>query len=195
MVSTEREEFGVLFRRLCFAFDRAHSAEREDAYWLGLSKMSMLDFARVVECCLGEKAPERFPTVRALWELSRSLKPVRAQGPSARGMFDVDSDPWGRVANEHLLRHLRTVAKNQPRRYGNSQYAGHIGVRAGPEMQERIAQLILAKNLWATEMREVPDSRRPEVQEQLWREFIASAEAQIDLLIARRALPDHTTEK
>jgi hypothetical protein len=71
MLSTDREEFLALLGKLCAGYDRPCTKAREEAYWSGLGKMSLLQFARAVDVALGEEGPEKFPTPHTLWELHK----------------------------------------------------------------------------------------------------------------------------
>jgi len=75
MLSTDREEFGVQLRLLCAGLN-VPLGDREEAYWKGLSKMSLLEFARVVEFALGETGPDKIPTTKQCWQIRNDLRRV-----------------------------------------------------------------------------------------------------------------------
>lgn len=180
MLTGDREEFDKQLAILCAGWDRPVTESRATAYWSGLGKMNLVDFSRVVEHCLGERAPEKFPTVHACWELSRMLKPQRALGALAYRSIEPE-DLWLTRANLHLLRHLRTINSAQPWRYGGRTDPEHV-------MRARLQPLIDARNTWALDMRECAESRDdPAYQKRLWDELVEAAEKRIDAMIAGSA--------
>jgi hypothetical protein len=77
--SNQRTEFKELLEKLYAGFNMPISEARIAAYWEGLSKMSLGNFALSVEYALGENGPERIPAVPAIWKISKGL---RASAPS-----------------------------------------------------------------------------------------------------------------
>jgi hypothetical protein len=73
MLSTDREEFEVQLKILCAGYDKP-IGDRTEAYWKGLAKMSLLEFARVVEYALGEDGPDKIPTTKHCWAIRNDLK-------------------------------------------------------------------------------------------------------------------------
>lgn len=103
-MSAQPEELDELDRQLvmlCAGYDRPFTTERREAYRKGLAKMHPAMLERVVEHCLGEDAPEKFPTCRQLWQISAKLRARRAPGATA------DAGPrmsrWAILANQVLL--------------------------------------------------------------------------------------------
>lgn len=80
MQSTDRDEFKTQLAMLCAAYDRV-MGDREEAYWKGLAKMSLVEFARVVDWCVGENGPDRLPTTNQCWSLLKQLKKNTMQLP------------------------------------------------------------------------------------------------------------------
>ena len=103
-MSTEApDELDRLLAQLCAGFDRPYTPERREAYRRGLSKMHPAMLERVVDHCLGPSGPDKFPTTRQLWQISRELRrKQRAPGATAddtRGM-----SRWVVAANLILFR-------------------------------------------------------------------------------------------
>jgi len=186
MLSTDREEFETLLARLCAAYDRPMGEARTSAYWTGLAHMTLIDFGRVVEHCLGERGPEKFPTVHACWEFARMLKPVRALGAMATAKRDDDGeDAWLIRGNLHLLRYIRRHVAARAGRYGHVIGRDRISICGTPsrEMHERVQCLVEAKNSWVLGMTS-GESHEPEAQQAMWNDLMQTAESRIDALIA-----------
>lgn len=92
MQSTDREEFDAQMLMLCQGYDRP-VGDRGEAYWKGLAKMTLVEFARVVEHCLSEEGPPKFPTTHVIWGIHRSLKhrPVHTIEQAKRPTDDRDT--------------------------------------------------------------------------------------------------------
>jgi hypothetical protein len=80
VLSTEREGFEAQLAMLCAGFNVPATAERKDAYWRGLAKMSLPAFTRVVEYALGKDGPEDLPTSPRCWALLRELREQQRGG-------------------------------------------------------------------------------------------------------------------
>lgn len=106
MQSTEREEFKNQLVILCSAFN-VPIGDREEAYSKGLSKMSLIEFARVVEHVIGEGGPERIPTTGQCWNILRTIKskPVMQLGYVAKPQTSRQ-DNLAFFANRIMLRYL-----------------------------------------------------------------------------------------
>lgn len=79
MNSAERPDFDKQIELLTASFNVPPMGARGDAYFIGLSKMTLPAFIRVVEFCLSESAPEKFPSVRKVWDIHRQLRAPGAQ--------------------------------------------------------------------------------------------------------------------
>lgn len=77
MLSTDREEFEVQMALLCAGFN-VPLGDRVEAYWKGVAKMSLLEFARTVEYALGEEGPEKIPSTAQLWAIKKKMRSVGA---------------------------------------------------------------------------------------------------------------------
>lgn len=85
MLSTDRDEFDVQLAILCAGYDRP-VGDRGEAYWKGCAKMSLIEFARIVEYALGEQGPEKIPTVNHLWRMRSQLRT-----PNTLAMAQIDT--------------------------------------------------------------------------------------------------------
>lgn len=74
MLRTDRDDFEAQLAQLCAGFNVPLTGERVAAYWLGMQRMDLPLFARVVEYALGEHGPEKIPTVPQLWNLKRQMR-------------------------------------------------------------------------------------------------------------------------
>ncbi len=186
MIETDRDRFAHQLRMLCGAFNVPATPDRLDAYWSGLTHMTLQAFERVVAYALGERGPEKMPTVHVCWELSRMLAPLRAQGalPTIRAANNSD-EQWDLQANQLLLLYVQGNVAKRPARYGSSAISPGASamLHVGEDMHARVALLVNAKNLWALTMRECPDDRTPELRKRWWDELLEAAEMAIDRLI------------
>ena len=102
MQASEREQFKAELTKLCAGFDVPITKAREEAYWTGLTRMSLLQFRRVVERALGEGADlEKFPTVGTVWKLHRG---TQAALPQAQQPIEPDGLKY--LANRLLWLHV-----------------------------------------------------------------------------------------
>ena len=74
MQTADREEFEIQLQKLCAAFNVPCTEARIDAYWSGFSRLSLGQFARLVDQALGDEGPKKFPTVADLWELHKKAR-------------------------------------------------------------------------------------------------------------------------
>lgn len=80
MYNSERAEFDELLRQLCAGFNKP-VGDRSEAYWKGLSRMSLVEFARCVEFALGEQGPKDIPTTPQVWGIRKQLRAHREVRP------------------------------------------------------------------------------------------------------------------
>lgn len=188
MNAGDREEFEKLIAELCAGFN-VPPGERPAAYWKGLAKMSLGQFARVVEQALGEDGPEKIPTVRAVWDLHRKrrsevfVRPVQTEA-------EWDGDQWDDRANKRFMGYLWRTGKAAARVYGEGTYLGHsLGVTVHPKRAARNKFLLIGKRAWSHELRHCkPAERTQAYADSLWRELMEAAEQQA----AREVLGDQT---
>jgi hypothetical protein len=87
--NNQRTEFNDLLAKLYGGFNMPISDSRTEAYWAGLSKMSLGNFASAVEYALGEHGPDRIPSSSAIWKISNTIRsrnaaPVQQHAPVDR---------------------------------------------------------------------------------------------------------------
>lgn len=107
MLTTDRDEFEVQLKILCAAFDKP-LGDRFEAYWKGLKKMSILEFATVVDFCVGDEGPEKLPTTFECWSIKKKLKSKKTDLVIHRPQIDraATKDNLAFFANRLLLRHI-----------------------------------------------------------------------------------------
>lgn len=105
MVSSDREAFEEQFAALCAGFNVPCTLPRRHAYFLGLAKMTIAQFARVVERVLTEANLEDMPTVTALWRVHRERRAVQAAAEKPPLVPDPEHIVY--FANRLLFLHLR----------------------------------------------------------------------------------------
>jgi hypothetical protein len=101
---SERDRFDVLLEKLYAGFNMPMSKVRAEAYFDGLGKMSLAQFARCVESALGENGPERIPSVPGVWKISKELKHKNEPLPEAP---KAEPDHLQDFANRLLWIHIR----------------------------------------------------------------------------------------
>jgi hypothetical protein len=144
--TADRPLFEDQLGALCAGFNVPMTELRTDAYWRGLQKMHLVQFARVVEYALSERGPERIPTVPQCWALlkqQRATRPADVIQPVATATYDA----LHCFAQRCLLRWLR---------------------ENGPVPAEALQRIVSEKNrlldqfrVIATEERLVADDVRP----------------------------------
>lgn len=73
MYSTDREQFDVQLLMLCQGYG-FWVGDRSEAYWKGLAKMGLIEFARCVEYAISEDGPEKLPNTHGIWKIHRELR-------------------------------------------------------------------------------------------------------------------------
>lgn len=104
MYSTDREQFDVQLSLLCQGYG-FWVGERSEAYWKGLSKMSLSSFARCVEFALSENGPEKIPNVHGVWKIHREQRASGAPQPPVRPA-EPEQSRWLRLVNGLFLKYL-----------------------------------------------------------------------------------------
>ncbi len=112
--SAERVEFNAQMAVLCAGFNVPPTAERLEAYWVGLSKMQMPAVVRVVDYALGQDGPEKIPNAPALWMIYRKLKSTARPAPSAGDMQGPVVDAYTAFANRALMVFLQQRGAADP---------------------------------------------------------------------------------
>ena len=85
MQDTDAKSFERAILRLCAAFDVPLTDARREAYWRSFRKVSVLEFAGLIDAALIESTFASMPTVGALWELHRKLQPSNPRPEKRRG--------------------------------------------------------------------------------------------------------------
>ncbi len=96
----DRPEFDEQLRLLCAGFN-VPIGDRAEAYWKGLARMSLIEFARCVEFALGEHGPEKIPTSPQIWGIRKQLRTHR-EAPLEPSRPEVYYSPSQRFANQLL---------------------------------------------------------------------------------------------
>lgn len=105
MQVADREQFDEHLAILCAGFNVPVTGHRKHAYFAGLAKMSLAQFARVVEYAVSEDGPEDVPTTKAIWKIHRQLRRPSVQA-AATSKAPADPDHLLYYANRMFLRHL-----------------------------------------------------------------------------------------
>jgi hypothetical protein len=105
MNSSDRSEFDEQMALLCAGYNVPVSV-RPDAYWKGMAKMSILEFARCVEYALSEDGPDKIPNTKDLWNIRRQLRRT-ATAPPPRAAEPEAEIPMGlQLVNGRFLKYL-----------------------------------------------------------------------------------------
>jgi hypothetical protein len=105
MQSSDRTEFEESLAMLCAAYNVPKTEARSAAYWLGLEKMSLLQFVRCIEYQLGENGNFKMPTISDIWQIPKKL---RAGGAVISQAQEAEKSPdhLHYFANRLLLTHV-----------------------------------------------------------------------------------------
>lgn len=105
MQPDDREEFRMVLATLCAGFDVPMTKAREDAYWVGLAKMSLTQFRRCVEHAIGaDYTDDRFPNTNKIWRIYRGTAFTNA--PAEQKALPPDPDHLAYFANRLLWLHV-----------------------------------------------------------------------------------------
>jgi hypothetical protein len=104
MLSTDREQFEAQLAALCAGYNVPSTKDRQEAYWTGLAKMSLLQFVRCVEYALGQDGPDKFPTTGMLWKLHKAAKNQTQTVKNAPQIEEKDHLLF--FANRMFMRHI-----------------------------------------------------------------------------------------
>ncbi len=112
MLSTDREEFGRLLRVLCAARNVPCTEEREQAFWLGLAKMSLIQFGRAVDAMCADENPPKGLQPSQVWSAYKfSRAPLHLTPPltplSDTGAFSVAQRYANRLLMDWVCWHIR----------------------------------------------------------------------------------------
>lgn len=196
MQAADREAFDTILAELFAAIDKPLGDTQRAAFWKGLQRMHIVEFARCRDQLLSEfekgEAPRKFG-VPDIWAVKRRL---RASAPSPTEQAKEPEwlgDRWDEEGSLHLQAYIRRRLSVDPQCFGRP--ASYMGMKtsttpnadASPEFVRNVHKLVAAKNLWAVDMREIapePEDVAPEVKQAAWEEYIQSAEADIAQQVA-----------
>lgn len=189
MLEADRPAFERILRELFGALDKPLTEHQRNAFWKGLSRMSLTEFERCRDHILREledgEPPRRFG-VDSVWDAKKRL---RAAGPDTQQKPRDDGfrgDRWDIAANRHLLRHITGQLAKNSRRYTPASWQGmkilttpHAD--ASPEFVRNVQTLVRHKNRWAATVREIDAANggkgvSVEEQKDIWRECMRAAE-------------------
>lgn len=167
MDKIDHEDFQIILAELFGALDKPLTDSKREGFWKGLSKMSILDFARCRDLLLGELSDgeqRKTFSVSDIWQAKNRLR-ARALPPQQKPSDEVvSSDPWWISSNHHLLAYLiHPMRKLTP---------------------EETLILVAAKNKWAKQMHEgieADGSVEPGIQRDIWRNLMREAERTIEM--------------
>lgn len=123
MQSDDRKEFDAMMDQLCVGLGAVSYDVRKEAYWIGLQKMSLIQFGRVVEFCISEQGPEKVPSVPAVWKLWRDINAKARAQAAPPAAPRVDDSPGLRRINGMFLQFVK-------RRRLSGNFKGDIDVAA-----------------------------------------------------------------
>lgn len=107
MLSTDRKEFEAQVATYCAGCNVPATAERQEAFWIGLSKMTLIEFSRCVEFVLSEGGPEKPPlTPKAIWRLHREIQSKARTSTQQVIHRGEQQDHLLYFANRMFLRHI-----------------------------------------------------------------------------------------
>lgn len=145
MQLADRAMFEDQLGALCAGFNVPMTDLRTDAYWRGLQKMQLGQFARVVEFALGESGPERIPTVPQCWNILRQQRTNATKQPQeSSGGSAPAFDAMHGFGQRCLMRWL---------------------FERGPVDELRLTRLIAEKNRLVADFREIARSEEVTAEE------------------------------
>lgn len=108
MNSTDRNDFDLLMGKLCMGLGVKPEPARIQTYWDGLHvKMSIIQFARVVEHCLDEGGVDKMPKLPEVWKIWRQVKDKSRRAAPAQAADTPPDQTWGlQLVNSMFLTYL-----------------------------------------------------------------------------------------
>lgn len=158
------DAFDHALAKLCAAFNIPCTNERRAAFRQAFGKIHVAGWERLVDHCLGEHGPEKFPTVKQLWGIRNDMRAAPAHAAAAKEP-EAFWDPWLVQANQRLLRHI--LKNSMPKTYLKP---------------EAVATLVSYKNIWFALMKTLADERNEvdgKDQRELWESHMAQADREI----------------
>jgi hypothetical protein len=193
MLEADRPAFERILRELFGALDKPLTEHQCNAFWKGLSRMSLAEFERCRDQILREledgEPPRRFG-VDSIWAAKQRLRASAAPEPYKAPDDGWRGDRWDIAANRHLLGHITRQLAINSQRYGRP--ATYHGLKtlmtpnadASPEFVRNVHVLVEHKKRWAATMREIDAANGGngipvDEQREVWAECMRLAEAQI----------------
>ena len=104
MNSTDRNDFDLLMGKLCMGLGVKPEPARIQTYWDGLNgKMSIIQFARVVEHCLDEGGVDKMPKLPEVWKIWRQVKDKSRRAAPAQGDDTPPERTWGAMLVDSMF--------------------------------------------------------------------------------------------
>jgi hypothetical protein len=188
----DRKAFDAILAELFGALDKPLTDAKRDAFWKGLQRMGILEFARCRDHILAKletgEPPKNFG-VSQVWDAKRELRAKAPIAPAA-AQSEPEVDVWEAAGNQHLLAHIRRRLALNPQHFGRPATLAAMRqttrekfphADASPDFVQNVKRLVRARNAWVADMRDVAvDGGVPvETQKSIWNEYIASAEQEI----------------
>lgn len=193
MASIDRAECVAGVELIYASYDKPCQDRHRESYWKTLAKMNTHDFARVMEHCLSEDAPEKVPSAGDCWRIAKRLRPARQDGrdftqPVAE-LDDVQKAAAMRLA-DYIHNHVRGTTLDAGR-YGSVRWVAGNGahhfvgrLEISQSMHERVAVLVRAKNAYIERIRGDHTLADPELAQAVWDRMLREAEREIDDFVA-----------
>lgn len=194
MQAADREAFDTILAEIFAAIDKPLGETQREAFWKGLQRMHIVELARCRDQLLAElekgEPPRKFG-VGDVWGVKRRL---RAPAPSANQPKEPEwtGDEWDEEATLHLQGYIRRRLGADPQAFGRP--ATYMGMKtmstphadASPEFVRVVQKLVIAKNLWAADMRDIAahGDVAPEVKREAWNDYVKSVEADLAAAVA-----------
>ena len=100
---SDRPDFDALMTKLCIGLDVKPDPARLQTYWDGLQgKMSIIQFARVVEHCLGDGGAVKLPKLPEIWSIWRQVKD-KARKVAAPAAETLPERSWGSLLVDSMF--------------------------------------------------------------------------------------------
>lgn len=189
MEEGDRKAFDGILAEIFGALDKPLGPSKSDAFWKGLQRMGIVEFARCRDHILAKLETDEPPKsfgVGHVWEAKRAM---RAKGPDPKPTApESDVNPWQVCGDKYLRGYLTRV---NVARYGRAATAEGMrnlsrekfpNADASEDFVWNIQRLIAAKNAWVADMIDVSGGSGPvdpDIQRAVWKDYFDRAEAEI----------------
>jgi hypothetical protein len=103
--ANDRDEFKTILGQLCAAFGVPMTRAREEAFWIGLARMSLLAFRKCVEFAIGpDYDGTEFPRTGQIWKIYKGTA-ISPNAPDVKAL-PADQDHITYLANRLLFLHM-----------------------------------------------------------------------------------------